>query len=127
MQDTDKCLMTEFKKDNHKYKLNKIERTLVLLTRDGMIYIPSAVRNHVMAWYHTYICHPGLTRTEVTIRSTMTWPGLTEDVQSHCNKCKLCQLHKKNRKQYDKLPVKVAETTPWEIVWEIVCVYLVGP
>jgi hypothetical protein len=27
------------------------------------------------------ICHPGQTRTEKTIRNTMTWPGLTQDVE----------------------------------------------
>jgi hypothetical protein len=53
----------------------------------------------------------------------MTWPGLTKDVQLHCKKCKLCQIHKKNRKQYGKLPAKLAEATPWEIV----CLDLVGP
>jgi hypothetical protein len=46
----------------------------------------------------------------------MTWPGLTWNVQSHCKTCKLCQFNKKTRKQYGKLPVKMAEATPWEIV-----------
>ena len=121
-QKEDKRLMTEIKKENHKYKLENIERTGVL-TRDGKIYIPIAVRKDVMAWYHEYLCHPGATRTEATIRSTMTWPGLTKDVLSHCKKCKLCQLHKKNRKQYGKLPVKTAEINPWQIVQ----VDLIGP
>ena len=122
MQEKDSRLMKEIKKDNHKYELKKIERTLVL-TRDGKIFIPTAVRNDVTAWYHEYLCHPGATRTEATIRATMTWPGLTKDVQAHCKKCKLCQIHKKNRKQYGKLPAKVAEATPWQIV----CIDLVGP
>jgi hypothetical protein len=46
----------------------------------------------------------------------MTWPGLTRNVQSHCKNCKLCQCNKKTRKQYGKLPVRMAEATPWEIV-----------
>ena len=113
--------MADIKKDKSKFKLNKIERTLVL-TLDGKIYVPTAVRKDVVAWYHQYLCHPGSTRTEATIRGTMTWPGLTETVKSHCKKCVLCQLHKKSRKQYGKLPPKVAESKPWEIV----CVDLVG-
>jgi hypothetical protein len=32
-------------------------------------------------WYHEYLLHPGQTRTEKTIRNTMTWPGLTQDVE----------------------------------------------
>jgi hypothetical protein len=53
----------------------------------------------------------------------MMWPGLTTYVHLHCKKCKLCQMHMKNRKPDGKLPTKMAETTPWEIV----CVDLVGP
>jgi hypothetical protein len=53
----------------------------------------------------------------------MAWPGLTRDVQSYCKTCKVCQFNKKTRKQYGKLPIKEAETNPWEIV----PVDLVGP
>jgi hypothetical protein len=62
-------------------------------------------------------------RTEATIRRTMMWPGLTRNVQSYYKTCKLCQLNNKTRKQYRKLPIKEAETKPWEIVQ----VDLVGP
>jgi hypothetical protein len=34
-----------------------------------------------MYWYHAYLLHPGQTRTEKTIRNTMTWPDLTQDVE----------------------------------------------
>jgi hypothetical protein len=54
IQEKDKHLLIEFKKDNHKYELKKIERTLVL-TRDGKIYIPTVVRNDIIAWYHKYL------------------------------------------------------------------------
>jgi hypothetical protein len=53
----------------------------------------------------------------------MTWSGLTRKVQSHCKTCKLCQFNKKARTQYGKIPVKMSEATPWEIVQ----VDLVGP
>jgi hypothetical protein len=46
----------------------------------------STFLNHIskeqraLSWYHEYLLHPGLTRTEKPIRNTMTWPGLTQDV-----------------------------------------------
>jgi hypothetical protein len=48
-----------------------------------MIYIPQSLRQkqRVLFWYHEYLLHPGQTRTENTIRNTMTWPGLTQDVE----------------------------------------------
>jgi hypothetical protein len=122
MQNKVKSLMKELQKRDHKYELTKIERTAVL-TLSGKIFIPTVIRNPVIDWYHQYLCHPGATRTEATIRDTMTWPGLTRNVQTHCKTCKLCQFNKKTRKQYGKLPVKTAEATPWEIVQ----VDLIGP
>jgi hypothetical protein len=66
--------------------------------------------------------HPGQTRTEQTIRNTMTWPGLTQDVERLCSTCPVCQLSKKELKKYGLLPPKTAESDPWVMV----CVDLVG-
>jgi hypothetical protein len=115
MQDKDKSLMKQLMKSDHKYKLTKIERTAVL-TMNGKIFIPTAIRYSIIGWYHQYLSHPGATRIESTIQNTTTWPGLTHNVQSHYNTCKLCQFNKKTKKQYGKIPVKIAEATPWEIV-----------
>jgi hypothetical protein len=94
-----------------------------VLTLNDKIFIPTAMRNPVIDWYHQYLCHPGTTRTEATIQNTMTWPGLTRNVQSHCKTCKLCQFNKKTRKQYGKITAKWADATPWESVQ----VDLIGP
>jgi hypothetical protein len=74
--------------------------------KSDKIFIPTAIRQKVIAWYHKYLCRPGTTRTEATLQGTMTWPGLTINVQTYCNTCKLCQFNKKTIKQYGKLPVK---------------------
>jgi hypothetical protein len=47
----------------------------------SMNYIPQSLRQRVLFWHHEYLLHPGQTRTEKTIRNTMTWPGLTQDVE----------------------------------------------
>jgi hypothetical protein len=96
MQDKDKSLKKELMKSDNKYELTKIERTLVL-TIKGKIFILTAIRQKVIAWYHEYLCHPGVTHTKATIRGTMTRPGLTRDVPSYCKTCKLCQFNKKTR------------------------------
>jgi hypothetical protein len=71
MQNKDKSLMKELAKSDHKYELTKIERTAVL-TLNGKICIPTVIRNPVIDWYHQYLCHPGATFIEATIRNTMT-------------------------------------------------------
>jgi hypothetical protein len=79
MQDKDKSLKKELTKSDNKYELTKIERILVL-TIGGKIFISTAIRQKMIAWYHKYLFHPGATRTEATIRGTMMWPGLTRNV-----------------------------------------------
>ena len=51
-----------------------------------------------MEWYHWYLCHPGETHTENTIR-------------------------KKTFQKYGHLPEKVAEADPWDVL----CIDLIGP
>jgi chorismate mutase len=75
-QEHDKKLMTEIKKDNNNYELNKIKHMLIL-TRDRKNVFPNCHLKNVVGWYHEYLCHPGSTCTEATIRSTMTFPVLT--------------------------------------------------
>jgi hypothetical protein len=87
IQDKDKSLMKELMKSDHKYELTKKERTAVL-TLNGKIFIPTAIRNSA-------------TRTKATICGTMTWPGLSRNVQFHCKTCKLCQFF--NKKQENSM------------------------
>jgi hypothetical protein len=110
MQDKDKSLMKELMKSGHKYELTKIERTAVL-TLNGKIFIRTAIKT---------LSSDGIINTSVILvlksptqqSEALTWPVLTRNVQPFCNTCKLCQFHKKTRKQYGKIPVKMAEATP---------------
>ena len=77
----------------------------------------------LVQWYHTQLCHPGETRTELTIRQHFTWDGLTTTVKQICSTCHTCQLAKHKTVKYGKLPEKKAEATPWETL----CIDLIGP
>ena len=94
-----------------------------LILEEGKIYIPTKIRPRVVNWYHHFLCHPGTTRLDKTLRETMTWPGLKEMVKDYCKRCKECQLAKRLRRKYGKVPPKIAEDTPWKVV----CVDFVGP
>jgi hypothetical protein len=60
-----------------------------LLCYKEKIYIPQSLRQKVRSWYHEYLLYLGQTRTEKTIRNTMTWSGLTQDVERLCSTCQL--------------------------------------
>ena len=68
--------------------------------------------------------HPGINRTEQTIRKHFAWPSLTADVTKWVNTCQTCQKTKKSNKQkLGHLPPKKAEVEPWDVL----CVDLIGP
>ena len=98
-----------------KYHLEQIKGSHVITT-NGKIYVPKRLRQRILSWYHHYLCHPGSTRTEQTLRQCFTWPRLTEDAKKHVKYCKTCQQFKKQHKKYGKLPPKDAEAIPWQEV-----------
>ncbi len=94
-----------------------------LVCYDGKIYIPKPLRLNVITWYHEYLCHPGETRTEETIKQHLWWPEMRPQIRSFVDKCEACQRGKKKRLKYGLLPPKEAEAVPWAHL----CVDTIGP
>ena len=72
--------------------------------------------------YHQTLCHPGETRTELSITQHFYWKNLRKTVHDVCSKCDACQRLKRGKKKYGKLPPKEAEAQPWDTL----CVDLIG-
>jgi hypothetical protein len=53
-----------------------------------------------------YLQHPGITRIEATLRQNLTWTNLRKDVEAAVKNCHECQIGKKVREKYGKLPEK---------------------
>ena len=53
----------------------------------------------------------------------MYWNNLQTDVRYHVKTCKSCQVNKRKKLKYGKLPPKLVVDTPWECL----CVNLIGP
>jgi Integrase zinc binding domain len=66
---------------------------------NNKIYIPKIIRMRILSWYHTALQHPGIQRTERTIRSHLVWLGLRKDVEKHIKSCHQCQRCKIPRKK----------------------------
>ena len=96
---------------------------MLAATENGKNYVPRSLRKHVLEWYHTYLMHPGANRTEESIKQHLYWPGLQDNCKALTKTCLTCQLSKKQQRKYGHLPVKAAETNPWEML----CVDLIGP
>ncbi len=57
----------------------------------------------------------------------MYWKNLRIDVRSFVKTCKSCQVNKKKKLKYGKLPPKLVVDTPWECLCVDLIVDLIGP
>lgn len=103
------------------FRGGEVERTLICYK--DKIVIPNDLQKRMVQWYHDTLCHPGMTRTEQTIRQHFWWKTLREDVQQLCSTCDVCQKTKVTHTKYGHLPEKDAECEPWERL----CVDMIGP
>eukprot|EP00804_Cyclotella_cryptica_P010824 CCRYP_008760-RA/>CCRYP_008760-RA protein AED:0.09 eAED:0.26 QI:0/0/0/1/0/0/2/0/511 len=109
-------------KKHDKYSTQLVEDTQ-LLCKDGRMVIPKALQNRAVSWYHHYLQHPGHTRLEATLHSAMYWKGMRRTIRSNVKNCRICQVNKRHKHKYGKLPAKLVITNPWEAL----CVDLIGP
>jgi len=89
----------------------------------GKMVIPSSLQQRIIDWYHSYLGHPGINRTEETISQHLWWPKMRDQITTAVKVCPICQRNKKQRKKYGHLPPKEAEAIPWDKL----CVDTIGP
>ena len=125
-QQQDKTLMKFYTDERTAYSNKEFHgggKTTSLITYKDKIVIPARLQKHVIMWYHTTLCHPGINRTEETIGQHLWWPKMRDHITNYVKACPLCQKNKRRQKKYGLLPPKEAETTPWDKL----CVDLIGP
>ena len=93
------------------------------MCHNGKIVIPKLLQRHVIYWYHTTLCHPGVNRTEESISQHLWWPKMRKQINDYVKACPGCQKNKRKIKKYGHLPPKEAEATPWDKM----CIDLIGP
>ena len=97
--------------------------TRQLICKGTKIVVPKILQKHVIDWYHTVLCHPGINRTNETIVQHLYWPTLCEQVQNFVQACPICQKNKQKQTIYGHLPPKEAEA----LIWDKMCIDLIGP
>ena len=79
-----------------------------------------------MHWYHTYILHPGMDRTEAMIHQHLYWPNIRNSVQTEVSNCDTFQRTKRSHNKYGKLPTKLDEEIPWNKIYvDIIGTYII--
>jgi transposase InsO family protein len=111
---------------NCKYQLKDFHgggKIRSLISHKDKIVVPKQLQRHVIDWYHTTLCHPGINRTEETISQHLFWPKMRDQITNYVQACPTCQRNKRKVKKYGWLPPKEAEATPWDKM----CIDLIGP
>ena len=115
-------LTSKNNKRNYKYK-QKFVNDVKVFTYEDRIYIPSDLREVVLNWYHHYLQHPGTSRMQNTLQGKIYWPRMSTDIPKLCTTCHICQIAKRLKDKYGKLPMKDLDMRHWHNV----CVNCIGP
>ena len=100
-----------------------INDNIILKTRKDKIFKPSKLQIYVLHWYHKYLLHSGMDRTEAMIFQHLYWLDIRNAARKEGSNCDNFRLTKTPNKKYGKLPAKLSE----EIPWNKLCVDLIGP
>jgi hypothetical protein len=65
-QAKDKELQRDISKNPDRYRKRKLEGSEII-TQNKLICIPKTLQKRIVAWYHHYLAHPGMTRLEATL------------------------------------------------------------
>ena len=125
-QQADKDIKKILRMDNSKYSIQDFHRggkTCSLVCYKDKIVVPKALQQHVIDWYHTVLCHPGINRTEESIAQHLYWSKMRDEITNYVKVCPTCQKNKRKVKKYGRLPPKEAEVIPWDKM----CIDLIGP
>jgi len=125
-QAKDKTLMKAMKDNDSRYSLQSFHgggKERELICHNGKIVVPRKLQARLVEWYHTFLCHPGINRTEETIGQHFWWPKMRDHITISVNTCANCQRNKRRHKKYGHLPPKEAESVPWDKL----CIDLIGP
>ena len=96
-QQKDKDLI-KIAQNNKDYSIQNFHRADIFIRKNLKIVIPKQIEKHVVEWNHNALCHPGETRTELSISQLFYWKNLRKTVHEICTKYKMCQFLKRNKK-----------------------------
>ena len=126
VQQSDRELLAKLRRPKNPYTIKVFRgggKERQLICAGDKIVIPESLKRRVVTWYHEVLCHPGETRTEMTIRQHLTWRNLRQTIKDVCGRCPTCQKTKRHAIKYGHLPPKRAEVDPWDTL----CVDMIGP
>ena len=75
-----------------------------IILRNDKIYVPRALVQPMLQWYHLNLKHPGADRLFATMSQHFYWPNMNSDIILNCRTCASYQLLKRPAKNMVTLP-----------------------
>ena len=107
----------------HLKQFDAANKSWELICFKDKIVVAKPMQSKVVNWYHNFLGHPGINRTEETISQHLWWPNMREHITRIVSHCDSCQRNKRHNRKFGLLPPKEAESIPWDKL----CVDLIGP
>ncbi len=92
-------------------EIKLIENT-TCVCKDGRLDISKPLQVRAVKWYHHYLQHPGHTCLEEMMNTAMYWKGMHTTIWSLTKSCKSCQINKRRKLKYGRLPPKTVISNP---------------
>ena len=80
-------------KDGTYHKCYFLGGSNIDLSKDK-IAIPPKLQSWVLHWYHTYLLHPGMDRTDAMIQKRLYRPDIRDAVRKEATNCDTCKRTK---------------------------------
>ena len=90
-KDQELIKIAQSNKDYSVQHFHGADKKYSLICRNRKIVIPKQLEKQVVEWYHNALCHPGETRTELSISQHFYWNNLRKRVYYECIKCNAYQ------------------------------------
>ena len=89
-QQVDPEIKKILRKDNSNYHIKDFHgggKTRALVCYKDKIVVQTKLQKHVIDWYHTVLCHPGINRTKETISQHLYWPKMRDQITNYVSAC----------------------------------------
>lgn len=77
------------------------------------LVVPTNLRKKILDLGHNRIGHVGHKKTRRMILDHFYWPGISKDIQKHCQGCKQCLAYNAHRKDTQPQQIVPVITRPW--------------
>lgn len=80
------------------------------------LLLPQCLKQEVLTGLHDDHGHQGIERTTQLIRERCFWPGMSQEIEKHCQECRRCVVAKAVRPRVRTFPGNLMASRPLDIV-----------